>query len=164
MTLAIGLQGVGGLTKTGSGKLTLGGVNSYAGNTNVLNGTLAIGPGVTLAGGAGSLARDAGAQASVTVTGAGAKWDTGSNPIAVGVAGKGDLIIAQGGSVKTSGGIIGASGNTGATGNIPSTVTVAEYGSEWDANGASLVIGGASAGILTIKVGQGTQQFRADRQ
>ena len=108
---------MGGLTKTGSGKLTLGGVNNYAGNTNVLNGTLAIGPGVTLAGGAGSLARDAGAQASVTVTGAGAKWDTGSNPIAVGVAGKGDLIIAQGGSVKTSGGIIGASGNTGATGN-----------------------------------------------
>ena len=49
MTLAIGLQGVGGLTKTGSGKLTLGGVNNYAGNTNVLNGTLAIGPGVTLA-------------------------------------------------------------------------------------------------------------------
>ena len=96
---------MGGLTKTGSGKLTLGGVNN-AGNTNVLNGTLAIGPGVTLAGGAGSLARDAGAQASVTVTGAGAKWDTGSNPIAVGVAGKGDLIIAQGGSVKTSG-IIG---------------------------------------------------------
>ena len=56
--LAIGLAGAGGLTKAGS-KLTLGGVNSYAGSTNVLNGTLAIGPGVTLAGGAGSLARDA---------------------------------------------------------------------------------------------------------
>ena len=51
MTLAIGLQG-GRADQNGSGKLTLGGVNSYAGSTNVLNGTLAIGPGVTLAGGA----------------------------------------------------------------------------------------------------------------
>ena len=145
--LAIGLQGVGGLTKAGSGKLTLGGVNSYAGSTDVLEGTLAIGPGVTLAGGEGNLARDAGTQASVTVTGADAKWDTGAKPINVGLAGKGELTITQGGSVKSVG------GNIGVKGSMPSTATVADQRSEWDLDSGMLVVGQNGAGILTIKAG-----------
>ncbi|WP_249205131.1 autotransporter domain-containing protein [Achromobacter sp. Marseille-Q0513] len=145
--LAIGLQGGGGLTKAGSGKLTLGGVNSYAGDTNVLSGTLAIGPGVTLAGGEGNLARDAGTQASVTVTGADAKWDTGAKPINVGLAGKGELTITQGGSVKSVG------GNIGVKGSMLSTATVADQRSEWDLDGGMLVVGQNGAGILTIKAG-----------
>ena len=153
MTLAIGLQGVGGLTKTGSGKLTLGGVNSYAGNTNVLNGTLAIGPGVTLAGGAGSLARDAGAQASVTVTGAGAKWDTGSNPIAVGVAGKGRFDYRAGRQRQDQRRHHRRVREHRRDGEYTQHGDGGRIWVRMDANGASLVIGGASAGILTIKVG-----------
>ena len=48
-TSSLGLNGVidgnGGLTKTGSGMLTLGGSNLYTGTTTVSAGTLAIGPG-----------------------------------------------------------------------------------------------------------------------
>lgn len=39
----IGNNGVGGLTKTGSGSLTLNGTNTYSGNTVVSQGTLALG-------------------------------------------------------------------------------------------------------------------------
>ena len=43
------LSGSGGLTKTGSGTLTLSAVNQYGGATGVSNGTLRIGPSGSIA-------------------------------------------------------------------------------------------------------------------
>nr|MBP7951723.1 autotransporter-associated beta strand repeat-containing protein [Verrucomicrobiales bacterium] len=44
----LALDGIGGLSKTGTGKLTLNGISTYSGTTNVLQGTLALGAGATL--------------------------------------------------------------------------------------------------------------------
>ncbi len=47
-SLAVPIGGVGNLTKTGTGTLTLSGANTYGGSTNVINGTLTLGANNTL--------------------------------------------------------------------------------------------------------------------
>jgi autotransporter-associated beta strand protein len=41
-SIAVGISGAGSLTKAGAGTLTLSGINSYAGNTTVTDGTLVL--------------------------------------------------------------------------------------------------------------------------
>ncbi|ARP83061.1 hypothetical protein CAL12_21065 [Bordetella genomosp. 8] len=48
MTLSGNLSGAGGLTKDGNAKLTLNGTNTYAGDTSINAGTLALGAGASL--------------------------------------------------------------------------------------------------------------------
>ena len=73
ITLSGPLSGIGGLTKTGNGVLTLTATNSYTGNTVVTAGTLALG--TDASGSFGGI----GSSPSIAV-GAGATFDVSGNP------------------------------------------------------------------------------------
>ncbi|WP_187775669.1 autotransporter domain-containing protein [Luteimonas suaedae] len=111
-----------------------------SGTLNVLNGVQVNSNGAS---GVGTLA---GSDGTVLITGAGSAWDnTGS--IAVGEAGTGTLVVANGGTLNnsTSGFIGRAAGSEGA-------VTVTGVGSGWS-NGANLFVGSGGTGMLTIAGG-----------
>ena len=93
----------GGLTKTGSGTLTLGGTNTYAGGTTIRGGTLAIAADNRLGSAAGDITLNGGGLltlASFTLQ-SGRSVNLGPAGGAVENAGTGNLIVA--GSVTGSG-------------------------------------------------------------
>jgi outer membrane autotransporter protein len=87
VTLASGISGIGGLTKTGAGILTLTNANSYTGETTISNGTLKLAGAGTLAGATG-----------VSLTGASAVFDlsTGSSQSVAHLSGVAGSLVALG--------------------------------------------------------------------
>ncbi len=150
ITLSGAIGGVGGFDKTGAGTLTLSGTNTYAGNTNVNEGTLAISgdqsaslgtvavaSGATLAGTgsiggsvsiasggrqAFALAATAGAQTTRQITGA-LSMDSGSviDLTAAGTVANGVYVLAT-----AAGGITGLPGTVNLPEGVPGTLSVSE--------------------------------------
>jgi outer membrane autotransporter protein len=92
VTLASGIRGVGGLTKTGAGILTLTSANTYTGETTISNGTLRLAGAGTLAGATG-----------VSLTGAGAAFDlsAGSNLSVAHLSGVAGSLVTLGANTLT---------------------------------------------------------------
>lgn len=118
VTLASGLSGTGGLTKAGSGTLTLTSMNTYTGGTTITDGTLALGAGGSLIPtGAVNLA-NAGAAFDISAGGAqtigalfgaaGSNVNLGGNALAVNNAGNSTF----GGVISGSGGMTFAGAGT----------------------------------------------------
>ncbi|MET3380113.1 MULTISPECIES: autotransporter outer membrane beta-barrel domain-containing protein [Variovorax] len=110
VTLASGISGTGGLTKTGAGILTLTNANSYTGETTISNGTLKLAGAGTLAGATG-----------VSLTGGSAVFDlsTGSSQSVAHLSGVAGSLVALGANTLTltdntsqtfSGSLIGTGG------------------------------------------------------
>jgi fibronectin-binding autotransporter adhesin len=174
-------SGTGALTKLGAGTFTLTGAQAYSGGTTVRAGTLAIGTGGAIAhsGAAalvGSLAGDAatlnvtdggsvtsstltlgeaaGAQGSVSVTGAGSSWGAGSS-VTVGNFGSGTMNVLNGGAITVTVGnptdpltrnyVARSAGSTG-------VVNVDGAGSKWTSNN-SLRIADYGTGTFSITNG-----------
>jgi fibronectin-binding autotransporter adhesin len=112
LTVAGNISGVGGLTKIGSGSLTLSGTNTYAGATAVNTGTLVLnGPGALPAGSALSIAAGAtvilqnGAQVSAFTGGGNLVYGLGSSIVLGGDGASGNWNSVVSGSVSlTKGG------------------------------------------------------------
>jgi outer membrane autotransporter protein len=92
VTLASGISGTGGLTKTGAGTLTLTNANSYTGETTISNGTLKLAGAGTLAGATG-----------VSLTGGSAVFDlsTGSSQSVAHLSGVAGSLVALGANTLT---------------------------------------------------------------
>ncbi len=82
-----------------------------------------------------------GASGTATVTGTGSRWII-SGALAVGRSGLGALVISQGGSVSSAGGVIGAGGS----------VSISGTGSSWNDTGA-LSIGSSDSGAFCVQRG-----------
>ncbi len=106
ITLSGNLTGAGGLTKTGSGNLVLGGSNSYSGNTTITSGTLVLAGAGTLQSALGDLALSGGSlTASVASTTFGGNITLSSSGILdTATAGVGTFNLADGKTFSMSGG------------------------------------------------------------
>ncbi|MEI6239143.1 MAG: autotransporter-associated beta strand repeat-containing protein [Planctomycetia bacterium] len=160
-TLSVGISGSGGLTKLGSGRLSLGGTNSYSGPTTIEAGTLGLlasnlladTTAVTITNGGLDLAANSDSVASFVIT-SGSLAGTGKLTAATYVLGGGSVAANLGGNT------LSVTGNTSLYGTSDATVvnlntgtvtlgsggrftaaTVAVTGS----SGAGLVLGGDEA-------------------
>jgi autotransporter-associated beta strand protein/T5SS/PEP-CTERM-associated repeat protein len=149
VTFATAVSGSGGLTKQGSGTLTLSGANSYGGGTTVNAGTLQLGSGAALAAGGaltvngGVFALNGNNQTVGALTGTGGAislgsgkltaGDTASTLLATAISGSGSL-VKQGSGTLT---LTGASSFTGGT----------------TLNAGGLVVNGSLASGVTVNVG-----------
>src|SRR5207249_2277993 len=101
----------------GTGNLTIsnGGLYKYAalfvGNNANGNGTVLVESGgmIDTTSSGGAVGNQATAIGLVTVDGTGSKWDNGSSPLQIGIAGHGTMNVTSGGSVMSGSGSIGSS-------------------------------------------------------
>ena len=154
------VSGTGGLTKTSAGTATVGGVNTYAGNTTISAGTLKIGAGGPIPNGAG--------KGDVSLTGTLDLAGTGEtiNGLSGGgtvdnSTGTGTLIVGDNAATSTFGGTIQNTAGTLAltkTGAGTLTLTGANtYGGATTVSGGTLAVSGGSAipNAATVTIGNG---------
>ena len=153
------ISGTGGVVKSGVGTLTLGGVHSYTGNTQIDAGTLALAAGssvasssgVTLAAGGTLDISAAGDQALGLLNGAGGTVALGANALTLNGAGNATF----GGAITGSGGLVmNGSGTQTLTGaNLYTGGTLIENGTLALGAGGSLAAGSPvtlTGGVLDI--------------
>ncbi len=152
-TMTGDITGVGGINKTGNGRLTLAGTNSYAGTTNIAAGVLEIGNG----GATGSLGAGAVTNAGTlkfnrtgtlnvpnTISGAGALEHNGAGTtILAGTNTYTGATTVNGGELRVNGSISGSITTVNLNGTLSGTGTVGPV----IVNGGTLAPG-ASPGIL----------------
>jgi len=151
------ILGVGGITKTGSGTLSLYGANNYFADTTINAGTLAVASEANIGGNintaavlvqsGGQLAASTSLQLNraVTVDGAGSSLSTGAF-LEIGVSGSGSLVVTNGGQVTSSSWL-----TLGVTGG-PAAGTVTGSNSQLNVGGL-LTVGDQNTGLLTIGPG-----------
>jgi autotransporter-associated beta strand protein len=169
-TLASTVSGAGGLTKTGTGTLTLGGTNTYGGGTAINGGTLAISADNNLGDASGNLAFNGGTlrflagvttNRAVTLNAGGGTFDTNGNTVtfASTVSGAGGLTKTGTGRLSLEGNNTAYSGATTINGgtlaggviNAFSAVSAIAINS-----GGTLDLGGLAQTINTINLAGGT--------
>ncbi len=141
LTVANAISGTGGLTKNGSGTLTLSGANSYTGTTTINTGTLALGANNVLAN-----------TTAVTIN-SGATFSVNSRTDTVGsIAGAGAITTTAGGALTT-----GADGtSTTYSGRMSGAGTLTKTGA------GTLTLSGANTYSGTTTVSGGTLQYGAN--
>ncbi len=165
-TVAQGIGGIGGLTKTGNGVLTLVGANTYSGGTTVAGGVLRLGTGSSLL-----------STAAVTMTGGTFELD-GQSQVIGSLSGTGGSVLIDGTFLQvqqavntTFGGTIDGSGRLVKAGNGTLTLSGANTHTGGTAIGsgtlavASDAALGAASGVLAIEGGflQATATFSTTR-
>ncbi|MGF7053652.1 outer membrane autotransporter protein [Bosea sp. OAE752] len=142
--LAPALSGTDGLVKQGTGTLTLSAVNTYTGGTLINAGTLALGPG-------GSLAATSG----VNLFGAGAVFDisgSGANQTIGALTGAAGTSVALGANTLT----LGDNGPATFGGSIGGTGGVVKQGAGTQTlTGANIYVGGTTINTGTLALGAG---------
>ncbi len=173
-TVALSANASGGLTKLGSGMLTLAGTNTYAGTTTISNGllilgvanALPVGASVNVAGGTYSLGGFTVTNGAVTVNGG--TIEGGSlNAASVTVTDSGTIDASLAGAaslVKTGAGVLALSGSSsfaGATSIQGGRVQLSSpLKHRWSFNGNALDSAGASPASAIGAVTVGAQQYR----
>lgn len=126
-----------------SGQLLIIGGASMA-NTGT-SGVLGTYGSVPVVRGTGSLGLNSGSSGVATVTGAGSRWDNGSD-LHVGRSGEGSLLVSDGGVVTNRWGYVGM--NAGSSGEV----TVTGAGSRWE-NTLHVYVGLDGDGVLMVSDG-----------
>ncbi len=149
--VASAFTGSGGLTKIGTGTLTLSGTSNFGGALSPDAGTTIITGSVTS--GATSGIATSGSAATLIVSGGGANWTSNADTLIGHNGGIGNLTISGGATVGDTFSLVGRT--AGSAGHV----TVTGPGSTWT-HSAGLVIG--TGGLGTMLVENGGQVSNAD--
>jgi autotransporter-associated beta strand protein len=152
-TISATVVGVDGMTKTGSGTLTLTGANTYSGATIVSGGTLNLGVSGAIRGG-GALTVESGATLLSN-----ADWATGGQNAA---AQLGPITVNTGGTLRANSAANGISNGLTLNGATVDAVSGAPDSGDWAQfyMNSSLTVGGTSKSTISAALGvDGEQTF-----